>query len=127
MARISLAQPGNGIDKPSMELRRRSIEKSCNGKALFEQKSYGKAWHRRDSQWQKTKGDKMKALIEVALMWGVALAMVLAAFLLNLWLVHHIELLVGISGAWYIIIVAAVMATVWILSFGGDKNEKPES
>lgn len=69
----------------------------------------------------------MKALIEVALMWGVALAVVLAAFLLNLWIVHHIELLVGISGTWYIVIVAAVMATVWIFSFGGDKNEKPES
>lgn len=69
----------------------------------------------------------MKALVEIALMWGVALAVVLAAFLLNLWIVHRIELLVGISGAWYIVIVAAVMATVWILSFGGDKNEKLES
>lgn len=69
----------------------------------------------------------MKALVEIALMWGVALAVVLAEFLLNLWLVHHIKLLVGISGAWYIVIAAALMATVWILSFGGDKNEKPES
>ena len=63
----------------------------------------------------------MKALIEVVLMWGVALAVVLATFL------HHIELLVGISGAWYIVGIAAVMATVWILSFGGEKSEKPES
>lgn len=69
----------------------------------------------------------MKALIEVVLMWGVALAVVLATFLMNLWLVHHIELLVGISGAWYIVGIAAVMATVWILSFGGEKSEKPES
>lgn len=69
----------------------------------------------------------MKALVEIVLIWGIVLALVLAAFLLNFWLVHHIELLVGISGAWYIVIAAAIMATVWILSFGGDKNEKPES
>lgn len=29
----------------------------------------------------------MKALIEVALMWGIALAVVLAVFLLNFWMV----------------------------------------
>lgn len=31
----------------------------------------------------------MKALIEVALMWGIALATVLAVFLLNFWMVHQ--------------------------------------
>ena len=39
----------------------------------------------------------MKAFIEVALMWGMALAVVLAVFLLNFWMVHHIEILVGAS------------------------------
>lgn len=66
----------------------------------------------------------MKAIVEIALMWGIALALVLAAFLLNLWMVHHIELLVGISGAWYIVIVAAVMATGWIFSFGSKKENQ---
>lgn len=95
-----------------------------------EQISMDLQWHGIDmtgnGEKNKRKGIEMKALIEIVLMWSAALAVVLAAFLLNLWLVHHIELLVGISGAWYIVIVAAVMATVWILSFGGDKNEKPE-
>ena len=66
----------------------------------------------------------MKAIVEIALMWGIALAVVLAAFLLNLWMVHHIELLVGIRGAWYIVIVAAVMATGWIFSFGNKKENQ---
>ena len=37
----------------------------------------------------------MKALVEIALIWGIVLAFILAVFLLNFWLVHHIELLVG--------------------------------
>ena len=37
----------------------------------------------------------MKVLVEIILIWSVALAVVLAAFLLNLWLVHLVELLVG--------------------------------
>lgn len=69
----------------------------------------------------------MKALIEVALMWGIALAVVLAVFLLNFWIVHHIGVLVGTSAARGIIAVSVAMATAWILSFGCDKNEKPES
>lgn len=69
----------------------------------------------------------MKALIEVALMWGVALAVVLAVFLLNFWLVHHIGILVGASATRVVIAASVAMATAWILSFGGDKSEKPES
>lgn len=69
----------------------------------------------------------MKALIEVALMWGIALAVVLAVFLLNFWMVHHIGILVGASAARGVIAASVAMATVWILSFGGDKNERPES
>lgn len=69
----------------------------------------------------------MKALIEVALMWGIALAVVLAVFLLNFWMVYHIDVLVGTSAARGIIAASVAIATVWILSFGGDKNEKPES
>lgn len=69
----------------------------------------------------------MKAFIEVALMWGIALAVVLAVFLLNLWLVHRIGILVGASATRGIITASVAMATAWILSFGGNKNEKPES
>lgn len=69
----------------------------------------------------------MKAFIEVALMWGIALAVVLAVFLLNLWLAHHIGILVGASATRGIITASVAMATAWILSFGGNKNEKPES
>lgn len=69
----------------------------------------------------------MKAFIEVAMMWGIALAVVLAVFLLNFWMVHHIGILVGASTARGIITVSVAMATAWILSFGGNKSEKPES
>lgn len=92
----------------------------------MEEQSNGKAWNRRDLQWQKNKrnGIEMKALIEIILMWSAALAVVLAAFLLNLWLVHLVELLVGAKGTWGIIVAAAVMATGWILSFGSKKESK---
>lgn len=56
----------------------------------------------------------MKELVEIVLIWGIFLALVLAAFLLNLWLVHHIEILVGAKVTWYIIGVGALMATIWI-------------
>lgn len=69
----------------------------------------------------------MKAFIEVALMWGIALAVVLAVFLLNFWIAHHIRILVGASAARGIITASVAMATAWILSFGGNKSEKPES
>ena len=61
---------------------------------------------------------KMKALVEIALIWGIVLALVLAAFLLNFWLVHHIELLVGAKMTWYIIGISALMATCWVFSTG---------
>lgn len=60
----------------------------------------------------------MKAFVEIALIWGIALALVLAAFLLNFWLVHHIELLIGAKATWYIIGVCALMATCWIFGTG---------
>ena len=69
----------------------------------------------------------MKAFVEIALIWGIVLALVLATFLLNFWLVHHIGILVGASAARGIITVSVAMATAWILSFGGNKSEKPES
>lgn len=72
----------------------------------------------------KRKGIEMKALIEIVLMWSAALAVVLAAFLLNLWLVHLVELLVGVKGTWGIIVAAAVMATGWIFSFGNKKENQ---
>ena len=61
---------------------------------------------------------KMKALVEIVLIWGIVLALVLAAFLLNFWLVHHIEILVGAKATWYIIGVGALMATIWIFGVG---------
>ena len=69
----------------------------------------------------------MKALVEIVLMWSIALAVVLAAFLLNFWLVHHIMVLIGANATWGIIAASVVMASAWILSFGGNKNEKSES
>ena len=64
---------------------------------------------------------KMKALVEIALIWGIVLALVLATFLLNFWLVHHIELLIGAKATWYIIGAGALMATIWILGPKGTK------
>ena len=61
---------------------------------------------------------KMKALVEIVLIWVIVLALILAAFLLNFWLVHHIELLVGAKATWYIIGVGALMATIWIFGVG---------
>ena len=61
---------------------------------------------------------KMKVFVEIALIWGIVLALVLASFLLNLWLVHHIEILVGAKVTWYIIGVGALMATIWIFGVG---------
>lgn len=66
----------------------------------------------------------MKALVEIIMIWGTVLAVVLAVFLLNLWLVHLVELLVGAKGTWGIIVAAAVMATGWILSFGSKKENQ---
>lgn len=60
----------------------------------------------------------MKALVEIALIWGIVLALVLAAFLLNFWLVHHIELLVGAKMTWYIIGISVLTATCWIFGTG---------
>lgn len=64
----------------------------------------------------------MKVIVEIALIWGAVLALILAAFLLNFWLVHHIEMLVGAKAAWYVIAAAAAMATTWIFGAGGDKK-----
>lgn len=69
----------------------------------------------------------MKALVEIAMMGGVALAIVLATFLLNFWLMHQIMLLIGTKGAWLTICIAAIMASVWILSFGSKSGEKNDT
>lgn len=63
----------------------------------------------------------MKVMTELALIRGVTLAVVLAVFLLNFWLVHHIELLVGAKVTWYIIGIGAVMATGWVFGRGAKK------
>lgn len=64
----------------------------------------------------------MKALVEIVLIWGVVLAMVLAAFLLNFWLIHRIDLLVGVNATRAIIAVGALMATIWIFGHGVTKS-----
>lgn len=64
----------------------------------------------------------MKSLVEIVLIWGIVLALILAAFLLNFWLVHHIELLVGAKATWYIIGAGALMATGWIFGHREPKN-----
>lgn len=69
----------------------------------------------------------MKALVEIVLIWGTIMALVLAAFLLNLWLVHLIELLVGAKGTWGIIVAASVMTTGWIFNFGSKSGEKNDA
>lgn len=60
----------------------------------------------------------MKAFVEIVLIWGIVLALVLAAFLLNFWLVHRIEILIGAKATWYIIGIGALMATCWIFGTG---------
>lgn len=57
---------------------------------------------------------KMKALVEIVLIWGIVLALILAAFLLNFWLIHRIDLLVGVNATRAIIGIGALMATIWI-------------
>ena len=60
----------------------------------------------------------MKALVEIVLIWGIVLELVLAAFLLNFWLIHRIDLLVGVDATRAIIAVGALMATSWIFGVG---------
>lgn len=63
----------------------------------------------------------MKALVEIVLIWGVVLALILVAFLLNLWLIHRIDILVGVNATRAIIAVGALMATIWIFGQKGTK------
>lgn len=63
----------------------------------------------------------MKALVEIVLIWGVVLALVLAAFLLNFWLIHRIDLLVGVDATRAIIAVGVLMATIWIFGHNVTK------
>ena len=70
---------------------------------------------------------KMKVFVEIALIWGITLALILAAFLMNFWLVHHIELLVGAKVTWYIIGVGALMATGWIFGRREPKNTEEKA
>ena len=81
----------------------------------------------------------MKVFVEIALIWGICfrqlkrlnwgivLAFILAVFLLNFWLVHHIELLVGAKVTWYIIGVGALMTTGWIFRRREPKNTEEKA
>lgn len=64
----------------------------------------------------------MKALVEIVLIWGVVLALVLAAFLLNFWLIHRINLLVGVDATRAIIAIGVLMATIWIFGHSVTKS-----
>lgn len=70
---------------------------------------------------------KMKVFVEIALIWGIVLAFILAVFMLIFWLVHHIELLVGAKATWYIIGVGALMATGWIFGRREPKNTEEKA
>lgn len=70
---------------------------------------------------------KMKVFVEIALIWGIVLAFILAVFLLNFWLVHQIELLVGGKVTWYIIGVGALMTTGWIFRGRESKNTEEKA
>lgn len=60
----------------------------------------------------------MKAFAEIILIWGIVLALVLAAFLLNFWLVHSIEVFIGTNATWCTIGVSVLIATCWIFGTG---------
>ena len=64
----------------------------------------------------------MKVLVEIVLIWGIVLALVLAAFLLNFWLIHRIDLLVGVDATRAIIAVGVLMATIWIFGHNVTKS-----
>ena len=64
----------------------------------------------------------MKALVEIVLIWCIVLALVLAAFLLNFWLIYRIDLLVGVNATWAIIAVGVLMATIWIFGHNVTKS-----
>jgi hypothetical protein len=81
-------------------------------------KSAGTAGRKTGWNTFKKERERMKAFVEIALIWGIVLALILAAFLLNFWLVHHIELLVGAKATWYIIGAGVLMATIWIFGVG---------
>lgn len=70
---------------------------------------------------------KMKVFVEIALIWGIVLAFILAVFLLNFWLVHHIELLVGAKATGYIIGAGALMTTGWIFRRREPKNTEEKA
>lgn len=89
-------------------------------------KSDGKAG--RKSGWNEFEERiKMKVFVEIAMIWGIVLAFILAVFLLNLWLVHHIELLVGAKATWYIIGAGALMTTGWIFRRRESKNTEEKA
>nr|DAM50078.1 MAG TPA: hypothetical protein [Caudoviricetes sp.]DAV03149.1 MAG TPA: hypothetical protein [Caudoviricetes sp.] len=90
-------------------------------------KSAGTAVKRNGSKTFKNERRKMKVFVEIALIWGIVLAFILAVFLLNFWLVHHIELLVGAKVTWYIIGVGALMTTGWIFRRREPKNTEEKA
>lgn len=63
----------------------------------------------------------MKEFVEIALIWGIVLALVLATFLLNFWLVHHIMILIGSKATWYVIGIGTLISTGWIFGHKGTK------
>ena len=71
--------------------------------------------------------ERIKVFVEIALIWGIVLAFILAVFLLNFWLVHHIELLVGAKATWYIIGAGALMTTGWIFRRREPKNTEEKA
>jgi hypothetical protein len=54
-------------------------------------------WHSREKDRLEhiQRKDKDESIRGNCLIWGIVLALVLATFLLNFWLVHHIKILIG--------------------------------
>lgn len=66
----------------------------------------------------------MKAIVEIVVAIGWAMAIIMATFLLNFWIVHNILLLVGAKPTWYIIAISALMSAIWIFSHSAKPEEE---
>ena len=57
----------------------------------------------------------MKTLVELILIWAGTLAIILAFFLVNMWLMNEIGVMVGVEAA-------AIAASVWVFGHKGEKK-----
>lgn len=62
----------------------------------------------------------MKAIVEIFVIWGFALAVMLGLFSLNFWLMHCIEVFVGAKAAWWVFGASMLFSAVWMIGVGGN-------